>query len=432
MNAKYDCRPTALLPQLLALLTAVPLLAAPAAPDVQLKLLPIGGMAKMGGYMPQRLTLSADKPDSLKKLPADLGAPLFGTLKLGPNDSATSIAIVLDEPEGKPSRLFVDANANGDLTDDPAPVWTSRPVKNKDGADYTQFSGSAKVNVPLGKEMAELNLPMYRFDKRDPARATVKGFLFYYADYVREGEVTLGGKTYKALLADQLATGDFRGKDAESSGVKLFIDSNEDGKLDGRNEAFDVRQPFNVGGQTYEIAGLTAGGESFRIQKSAKVVAEKKAPPAPTLLAAGKPATVFKAKTTDGVAIDFPASFKGKIVLLDFWAIWCGPCIGELPNLTAAYQKFQGQGFEILGISLDRAGDEKKLADFTKAKNMPWPQVFDGKYWQAEVAQTYGVRSIPTAYLVDGDTGMVIANTGLRGAALEKTIADALAKKSGK
>lgn len=430
MKPKSDHRPTVLLPQLLALLTTVPLLAAAAdSPDVHLKLVASGGAQKMGGYMPQRLAISAAKPDGIKKLPADLAAPLFGTLKLGSGDSATSIAIVLDEPEGKPSRLFVDANANGDLTDDPAPIWTPRTSKAKDGTDLTMFSGSAKVSVTLGKEKAELNLPVYRFDKRDPARATLTGFLFYYADYAREGDVTLGGKTYKALLADRMATGDFRGKDAESSGVQLFIDSNEDGKLDARNEAFDVRQPFNIGGQTYEIAGLTAGGESFRIQKSVKVVAEKKGPVA---IAAGKPATAFTAKTTDGKPVDFPASYKGKIVMLDFWATWCGPCIGELPGLTAAYEKYHGKGFEILGISLDRAGDEKKLADFTKAKNMAWPQVFDGKYWSAEVAKLYDVHSIPAAYLVDGDTGLVIAATGLRGAALDKTIADALAKKSGK
>ena len=386
----------------------------------------------MGGYMPQRLAISAEKPAGIKKLPADLSAPLFGLLKFGPSDAPTTIAVVLDEPDDKPSRLFVDSNANGDLTDDPAPVWTSRPVKGSDGKEYQQFSGSSKINAKLGKDEATLNFPMYRFDHRDPARAAQKGSLFYYSDFAREGEVTLGTKTYKALLADRMATGDFRGKDAASSGVQLFIDGDGDGKFNAASEAFDVRQPFNIGGQTYEIAGLTAGGESFRIQKSVKVVAEKKAPPAPTLLAVGKPATVFKAKTTEGIAIDFPASFKGKLVLIDFWAIWCGPCIGELPNLTAAYEKFHPKGFEVLGISLDRAGDEKKLADFTKAKNMPWPQVFDGKYWQAEVAQIYGVRSIPTAYLVDGDTGMVIANTGLRGAQLEKTIAEALAKKSGK
>lgn len=420
--------------RLLALLAAAPLLAV-AAEDVQLKLLSTGGMPKMGGYFPLRLAIAEEKPEGIKKLPADIAAPLFGTFKLGASDAPTAIAVVLDEPDGKPSRLFVDANANGDLTDDPAPVWNSRNVKGSDGKDYQQFSGSAKVTVPLGKEPATLTLAMYRFDKRDPARAAQKGFLFHYPDYAREGEVKLGAKTYKALLADRMATGDFRGKDAASSGVQLFLDVNENGKFEAGSEAFDVRQPFNVGGQTYEIAGLTPGGESFRIQKSAKVVAEKKAAPAaprPELLAVGKPATVFKAKTTDGTAIDFPASFKGKVVLLDFWAIWCGPCIGELPHLTAAYQKFHDKGFEVLGISLDRPGDDKKLAAFTKDKNMPWPQVFDGKYWQAEVAQLYGVRSIPTAYLVDGDTGLVIANSGLRGSQLEKTVADALAKKSGK
>jgi len=420
--------------RLLALLAAAPLLAASAtAQEVQLKLLPTGGMSKMGGYYPLRLALSADQSEDIKKLPTDLAAPLFGTFKLGASDAPTAIAVVLDEPDGKPSRLFVDANANGDLTDDPAPVWNSRNVKGSDGKDYQQFLGNAKVNVPLGKEPATLTIAMYRFDRRDPARSAQKGFLFHYPDYAREGEVALGGKTYKALLADRMATGDFRGKDAASSGVQLFLDVNENGKFEAGSEAFDVRQPFNIAGQTYEIAGLTAGGESFRIQKSAKAVAEKKAaPPRPELLAVGKPATVFKAKTTDGTAIDFPASFKGKIVLLDFWAIWCGPCIGELPHLTAAYQKFHPKGFEVLGISLDRPGDDKKLAAFTKDKNMPWPQVFDGKYWQAEVAQLYGVRSIPTAYLVDGDTGLVIANSGLRGSQLEQTIEAALAKKSGK
>lgn len=433
MKPKFHRPPTMPMPRLLAwLLAAAPLAAA--AQDVQLKLLPSGGTAKLGTYMPQRLALAADKPDGIKKLPAALAAPLFGTLKLGPSDAPATIAVVLDEPEGMPSRLFVDANANGDLTDDPTPAWNPRSSKASNGADLTMFLGSARVSAVLGKEQAELNLPMYRFDKRDPARAALKGFLFYYADYAREGEVALGGKTYKALLADRTATGDFRGRDATNSGVQLFLDVNANGKFEAGSEAFDVRQPFNVGGQTYEIAGLTAGGESFRIQKSAKVVAEKKVVErkAPELLAVGKPATGFKARTTAGAAIDFPASFKGKVVLLDFWAIWCGPCIGELPHLTAAYQKFHPQGFEVLGISLDRPGDDKKLAEFTKAKNMPWPQVYDGKYWQAEVAQLYGVRSIPTAYLVDGDTGLVIANTGLRGSQLEKTIEAALAKKIGK
>lgn len=432
MKPESNFRSPAFLRPLLALFIA-PLLAASAAdPVAKLKMLPSGAMSKMGGYFPLRLTLSGEKPDGLGKLPADLAAPLYGVLKLGPAEASKSFAVVLDEPDGKPSRLFVDANGNGDLTDDPAATWNVRTVKGGDGKEYSQWTGSAKVTLVLGGEPTTVSLGVYRFDKRDPARAAMKDALFHYPDYAREGEVTVGDQTYKALLADRRATGDFRGKDAASSGVQLFLDLNGNGRFESATEGFDVRQPFNVAGTTYEIAGLTAGGESFRVQKSVKAVAERKAPaarPAPELLAVGKPATVFKAKTTEGTAIDFPASFKGKVVLLDFWAIWCGPCIGELPHLTAAYQKFHGKGFEVLGISLDRPGDDKKLAAFTKEKNMPWPQVFDGKYWQAEVAQLYGVRSIPTAYLVDGDTGLVLANSGLRGSQLEKTIEAALEKK---
>lgn len=434
MKPKSNFRTVASAAHLLALLAAALLLVA-AEPDVQLKLLSSGGMAKMGGYFPLRLALSDTKPDELKKLPADLGSPLFATLRLGPTDAPTAVAVVLDEPDGKPSRLFVDANANGDLTDDPAPVWNSRNVKGSDGKDYQQFSGNAKVTVPLGKEPATLTIAMYRFDKRDPARAAMKNTLFHYPDYARAGEVKLGDKTYQALLADRRATGDFRGKVAADSGVQLFLDVNENGKFEAGSEAFDVRQPFNVAGTTYEIAGLTAGGESFRIQKSVKAAAEKKAPPArpaPELLAAGKPAHTFKTQTTDGKAVDFPTSYKGKLVLLDFWATWCGPCVAELPHLKAAYEKFHDRGFEVLGLSLDRPGDEKKLASFTKEKNMPWPQVFEAGTPARDIAKQYEVRFIPTTYLVDGDTGLVIANSGLRGAELEKTIEAALAKKGGK
>jgi thiol-disulfide isomerase/thioredoxin len=70
------------------------------------------------------------------------------------------------------------------------------------------------------------------------------------------------------------------------------------------------------------------------------------------------------------------AKFKGKVVLVDFWATWCGPCRGELPNVLAAYKKYHDKGFEIIGISLDR--DENALKSFIKENGMVWPQYFDG------------------------------------------------------
>ena len=141
-------------------------------------------------------------------------------------------------------------------------------------------------------------------------------------------------------------------------------------------------------------------------------------------LKAGMPFPDFAVKDTNGKPLSL-AAYKGKVVLIDFWATWCGPCVKELPNVLDAYEKHHAGGFEIIGISLD--SDRAKLDTFVKEKNMPWVQFFDGKGWQNELAQKYGINSIPATYLIDGE-GKIIAS-GLRGDKLEAAVAAALAKK---
>ena len=116
------------------------------------------------------------------------------------------------------------------------------------------------------------------------------------------------------------------------------------------------------------------------------------------------------------------AKLKGKVVLVDFWATWCGPCVQEMPNVIAAYEKYHDKGFEIVGISLDQ--DKSSLERFIEKENMNWAQYFDGKGWENEIAGRYGIKGIPATFLV-GKKGTVIASD-LRGGALEAKLAELL------
>ena len=125
-----------------------------------------------------------------------------------PAEKPTTIYVVVDEPDHKPPRLFVDANANGDLTDDPRPVWNAQPDKNqRNGNSYTTYQGRGLFAVTYGTEKRIFHMAIYRFDKNDARYARKwQTTCSIIRDYARAGEVPLGGKSYKAMLLDQPAT----------------------------------------------------------------------------------------------------------------------------------------------------------------------------------------------------------------------------------
>lgn len=161
-------------------------------------------------------------------------------------------------------------------------------------------------------------------------------------------------------------------------------------------------------------AGIKGSEAGKRLEN---FIAEKK------VGAVGTMALDFTQNDTEDKPVSL-SSFRGKYVLVDFWASWCGPCRSENPNVVASFNKFNKKNFTVLGVSLDRPGQKDKWLNAIKEDNLTWTHVSDLQFWNNAVAKLYRVNSIPTNLLID-PSGKIVARN-LRGQDLENKLCELL------
>jgi thiol-disulfide isomerase/thioredoxin len=203
-----------------------------------------------------------------------------------------------------------------------------------------------------------------------------------------------------------------RQSESEAAGLAEFEKGARDLQKEFPNQpgVFDMLLTVAVNSETDKARALL---KEIAASKASDEVKAAAASQMKKFDALGKP-LVLQFTAVDGREVDV-ATWKGKVVLLDFWATWCAPCVGEVPRVVETYEKFHAKGFEIAGISLDR--EKSKLTEFVAGHKMAWPQFYDGLFWENKYAQQFGIESIPAMWLIDkqGNLRDLDARTDLSG-----------------
>jgi thiol-disulfide isomerase/thioredoxin len=217
-------------------------------------------------------------------------------------------------------------------------------------------------------------------------------------------------KAQDAILADSRVTGQLRYALRAQIIQRISIDPDMDDQsrrtqyeqalLKLAKDYPDQLSPYGV---LLTLASQSSDGEARSIatrilaQTGQDEIREQAAAILHRLDALGKPLAV-QFTAVDGREVDL-SKMKGKVVLVDFWATWCMPCVEEMPVIKDAYDKFHTNGFEVVGISLDE--DKGALTRFVQAYGIPWPQYFDGQRWQNKFAVEHSIKAVPAMWLVD-------------------------------
>ncbi len=252
--------------------------------------------------------------------------------------------------------------------------YEANMLEGRESLGLPQPAGAKSAAELYAKVIAAPDAPKELRQNASTAR------LVLLSDQVEDEKLTLA--EWEKLLAEHLAA---------------FPESEDNlGLIQSRVELIASIEPARLSAVLAELAKSTnaeiAAMAKERIE-SGKAIAELMSKP-----------LELKFKSVDGSDVDVE-KLRGKVVLIDFWATWCGPCMKELPDVITTYEKLHGKGLEIIGISLDE--EEDALKKVIKDKKIPWPQYFDGKGWENPYVKKYGIDSIPTMWLIN-KKGMVV------------------------
>lgn len=242
-----------------------------------------------------------------------------------------------------------------------------------------------------------------------------RGYIYLIGGAPHIGTINSGGQGHTLVLVDGDINGVF-GTEGDFYAVDVDGDDTIYGDADG-HEHFAIDEAFTLGERSFRLAQVSPAGSLVRLEETEYV-------PPKLPLTPGHPAPDFSFTTLrDGRRLSL-SDVRGKVVLLDFWATWCEPCMAELPNVKEIYKKHHDQGFEIIGISLDTS--ESALRSELQKQGISWPQYYDGKGWENRIAALYRVFAIPATFLLDREG--VIRYRDLRGQELAEKVAELLAE----
>ncbi len=281
---------------------------------------------------------------------------------------------------------------------------------------------------PSQEETAALVLMDVLHDQAIDGNEKAQGELYTWAARLRKSRVKAVAQRARLHLLEQQVQLARAGRLTDAEIARLFEHLRkycEETELTGRHLylASEIVGLINSLGdrdaaeRLYETFGqLFAKSKDKKLARYAKRKILKKSD-SPLANLVGKPLEL-EGTTVDGQPLDWK-QYRGKVVLVDFWATWCGPCVREMPNLLKAYEKYHERGFEVVGISLDQ--DREALEEFLEKHNIPWVTLFDEEAGGLHpMARKYGIRAIPAPILVDRQ-GKVI-HTAARGEMLWKLL----------